>query len=113
MCYSLYYLILNNSPLNLQSVIDLIQSPEINPIVRLSVLNPDETLNYIIPPEDIVLDSVSYNEKYTNAQRRDLSFKLINSSKIVYDSKKNNHENIYRYFPNVNGLWYGTKIKYE
>ena len=97
----------------MQSIIDLIQSPEVSPTIRLSVLNPDETLNYIIPPEDIVLDSVSYNEKYTNAQRRDLSFKLINSLQTVYDSKNNNYENIYRYFPNVNGLWYGTKIKYE
>jgi hypothetical protein len=122
-------------------------------------LYPDESLNYFIPLEDIVLDGVQYNENYTNGQRRNLELKLINtvendngsqykqntSSRWIpnyyYDKigpkyeclvKRPNNwdteyasyyvcvdDNIYvdghkhKYFPNVNGLWYGTKIKYE
>lgn len=113
LCYTLYYLITNNEQLTIQDIVDLIQSPEISPIVRLSVLNPDETLDYMISPEDIVEDSVVYNEKYTNAQRRDLSFKLINIPQRVYNIKTRQYEKQYKYFPQVDGLWYGTKIKYE
>jgi hypothetical protein len=88
----LYYLITNNEQLTIQDIVDLIQSPETSPIVRLSVLNPDETLDYIISSEDIVEDSVVYNEKYTNAQRRDLSFKLINIPQRVYNTKTRQYE---------------------
>ena len=125
------------------------------PMIRLSVLYPDESLNYFIPSEDIVLDGVAYNENYTNGQRRNLSLKLINvadkNTKYIYLHntnstwinnyyyeknnfgyqcitskphdwdvkynlyyiKSNQSVNQYKYFPDVNGLWYGTKIKYE
>jgi hypothetical protein len=78
-------------------------------LIRVSVLNQDESLNYFIPQEDIVLDGVQYNENYTNGQRRNLSLKLIN----VADFDTVNNKKIYKYFPSVEGLWYGTKIKYE
>ena len=127
------------------------------PMVRISVLYPDESLNYFIPPEDIVLDGVSYNENYINGQRRNLSLKLINvanrEDRVIYNRNlspmwkpnyyyikntsgyeclidKPNNWDIeytlyytksndvfdsvkYKYFPDVDGLWYGTKIKYE
>ena len=104
LCYNLQYLATDNSPLALDDIIYAITEQRAQPIIRISVLNQDETLNYIIPHEDIIQDGVSYNENYVSGQRRNLSFKLIN----VLSS-----DNKYKYFPNVDGLWYGTKIKYE
>ena len=111
LCFSLQYLIVNNITLSLQNIIDILKSQIAQPLVRLSVLYPDESLNYFIPPEDIVLDGVQYNEKYTNGQRRDLSLKLINVSTTT--SAGTDSVVTYKYAPHVNGLWYGTKIKYE
>lgn len=115
LCSSMYYLAVDNQPISLQNMIDILQSQISTPAVRISVLYPDESLNYIIPPEDIVLDGVSYNEKYINGQRRDISLKLINVVDNINDNNglKNNANNKYKYFPSVDGLWYGTKIKYE
>ena len=103
LCYNLYYLITDNFRLSQEDIIDILKSSQATPLIRVSVLNPDETLNYVIPNEDIVQDGVVYNENYVNGQRRNLSLKIIN---ILSDGK-------YKYFPDVNGLWYGTKIKYE
>lgn len=105
LCY-MYYLVSDNQPISLQNLINILQSQMAQPIVRVSVLHPDESINYFIPSEDIVLDGVSYNENYTNGQRRNLSLKLIN----VVDRQDSN---TYKYFPSVDNLWYGTKIKYE
>lgn len=157
LCYSLYYLAVDNQPISLQNIIDIIKSQMAQPMVRISVLYPDESLNYFIPPEDIVLDGVSYNENYINGQRRNLSLKLINvanrEDRVIYNRNlspmwkpnyyyikntsgyeclidKPNNWDIeytlyytksndvfdsvkYKYFPDVDGLWYGTKIKYE
>lgn len=143
----------NNSKynFNIENFIKILKFPIVKPIIRLTVLNRDETVNYVIPNEDIIQDSVSYNEKYTNGQRKSLSFKLVNvydrhydiqsyigknSSQIFQDNNINLLQNIsgkilsyntpssladidyneikkYKYIPNVNGLWYNTKIKYE
>lgn len=110
LCYSLYYLVVDNQPISLQNIIDIIKSQMTQPIVRVSVLYPDESLNYFIPSEDIVLDGLSYNENYINGQRRNLSLKLINvpDKNLLYPNEVK-----YKYFPDVDGLWYGTKIKYE
>jgi hypothetical protein len=35
-------------------MVQVLKNESIVPLVRLSVLNPDETVNYIIPNEDIV-----------------------------------------------------------
>lgn len=96
-----------NYNLDIENFIQILKFPINKPIIRLTVLNRDESIDYVIPNEDIVQDSISYNEKYTNGQRKDLSFKLINIEK-EYGSQQE-----YKYMPNVNGLWYNTKIKYE
>ena len=110
LCYSLYYLVVDNQPISLGALQDIISSQGAHPAVRLSVLNPDESIDYFIPQEDIVLDSVSYHEKYVSGQRRDLTFKLINTAQSQISGSEKSH---YKYLPNINGLWYGTKIKYE
>ena len=61
--------------------------------MRLTVLNRDESINYVIPNEDIIQDSVEYSEKYTNGQRKSLSFKLVNVCDRNYygnETDKNN-----------------------
>jgi hypothetical protein len=42
----------------------LISRPVIKPRYKVSVLNPDETVNYVIPFEDIPSDGISYTEEY-------------------------------------------------
>ena len=64
--------------LNMEDFIQILKFPISKPIVRLTVLNRDESINYVIPNEDIIQDSVEYSEKYTNGQRKSLSFKLVN-----------------------------------
>lgn len=108
LCYSLYYLISDHSPLSFTKISTILQNEFITPLIRISVLNPDETVNYIIPNEDIVQDGVGYNENYVNGQRRNLSFTLINVKEFADREPQK-----YKYIPNINGLWYGTKIKYE
>ena len=136
---------------SIENFMQILKFPMVKPIIRLTVLNRDETINYVIPNEDIVQDSVDYSEKYTNGQRKNLSFKLVNvcdesigNSKFTTNRNQqifkecnlkmlqsisgdilsyniSNGQNInnsdilryYKYIPNVNGLWYNTKIKYE
>ena len=74
----------------------LIQRPYVKPRYRISVLNPDESVNYVIPEEDIPLGGISYTEQYQNGQRRNITLQLINK-----DGK---------YTPSVNGLWVNTKF---
>lgn len=109
LCYYLYYSVEDYTPLGLDTIINALYAQLARPIIRISVLNADETLNYTIPLEHIVLDGVSYNENYTNGQRRNLSLKLINVKELSADGTKMT----YKYLPHIDGLWYGTKIKYE
>lgn len=117
----------NRENLDFDLIQFILNQPIIIPKIRLSVLNPDETLNYIIPSEDIIMNGINYSENYTNGQRKTLSIKLINTKKIkkklkmTYDNQNESGQyfvekeyvEYYQYAPNVNGLWYGTKIKYE
>ena len=79
--------------LNMEDFIQILKFPISKPIVRLTVLNRDESINYVIPNEDIIQDSVEYSEKYTNGQRKSLSFKLVNICDRNYygnETDKNN-----------------------
>lgn len=77
----------------------ILKRPFIKPRYRISVLNPDETINYEIPKEDIPEGGINYTEEYQNGQRRNVTLKLINQ-----DGK---------YIPNINGLWVNTKFKLD
>lgn len=98
----------------------LINNTIITPITRVSILNEDETIKCVIPSRDIVPGSVNYIENYQNQSRRALSLSLINSEvsdKEVY-LDDNNYKNTriinkMPYTPDVDGIWYGTKIKCE
>ena len=68
------------------------------PCFRFHVLNADETVRNILPPEDILLGG-SYNENYQNGQRRNISLSLYNDSG--------------KYTPSINTFWAGTKFSFE
>lgn len=71
----------------------------IRPRFRFSMLNPDETVSYVIPDEDVSIEGTSYNEQYQVGVRRTMSLELINTERT--------------YTPNINGIWANAKISYE
>lgn len=77
----------------------LFRRPVIQPRFRFFVLNPDETIAYMIPAEDINISGTTYNEQYQSGIRRTMTLELINN-----DNK---------YTPNINGIWVNDKIKFE
>ena len=77
----------------------LIERPFIAPRYRLSVLTPNEMVDYVIPNSDIVLGSISYSENYQSGQRRSLSVSLIN-----IDGK---------YTPGMNAIWVNTRFRFD
>ena len=81
------------------SLIRLLKRPIVKPRYRVSVLNPDETVNYIIPSEDIPEDGISYTEEYQNGQRRNFTLKLLNGDK--------------KYTPSINKIWLSTKFRLD
>lgn len=92
-------LVLDDFGVNLEEIKRILKSEEYEARYRLVVLNPDETVNYEIPQEDIILNSGSYSENYQNGQRRSLNISLSN-----IDGK---------YTPNKNGLWINTKFRFD
>ena len=65
------------------TVVAAINHPTTAPRFRLFVLHDDETIDYEIPDEDIVLGG-SYSVNYQDGQRRSLSFSLINELDNIF-----------------------------
>ena len=87
------------SIIDFASLEKIIKRPYIKPRFRISVLNQDETVNYIIPSEDITDGGISYTEEYQNGQRRNISLELINNSG--------------KYTPSINSIWLDTKFRFD
>ena len=85
-----------DSNVSIAELNELINSPILRPRYRIFLLHPDETIDYQIPDEDILLSGSSYSEQYQNGQRRSLSFSLYNTDK--------------KYTPSVNTLWAESKF---
>ena len=68
----------SNISLNFDLLEKLLKRPVIKPRYRISVLNPDETIDYIIPESDIPPGGINYTEQYQNGQRRNITLELIN-----------------------------------
>ena len=68
-----------NSQISLEKIINALHNPYLEPRFRISVLNPDESVSYIIPNEDVLEGSISYSEDYQQGQRKNVSFTLINT----------------------------------
>ncbi len=77
----------------------IISEKKTKPRFRIFVLNPDESVSYEIPQEDIVLNTGSYSENYQQGQRRNLNITLVN-----IDGK---------YTPNINGIWANNKYRFD
>ena len=67
------------SNLSFEDIVEALHNPYLKPKYRLSVLNPDETIKYIIPNSDLILGGLSYTENYQQGQRRNLTVKLNNA----------------------------------
>ena len=89
----------NDNALNYELLKKYINYPVVRPHYRISVLNPDETINYTIPSQDIMEGGISYTEEYQNGQRRNISLELINDRG--------------KYTPSINGIWLDTKFLFE
>ena len=77
----------------------IIENPFIKPRYRITVLNPDETVDYVIPSGDIRESGISFTEEYQSGQRRNITLQLIN---------KNG-----KYTPSINSIWLITKFMLE
>ena len=77
----------------------VIERPFTMPRYRLSVLTPDERVDYVIPKSDIVAGSINYTENYQSGQRRNLSVQLVN-----HDGK---------YTPGMNAIWVNTRFRFD
>ena len=67
-----------NESLTHEDLVRLLHMPYISYQHRICILNPDDSVCYQIPFEDISDDSISYNENLQDGQRRTLSIRLIN-----------------------------------
>lgn len=77
----------------------ILKRPVIKPRYRISVLNPDESIDYIIPDVDIPENGINFTEEYQNGQRKNITLQLIN---------KNG-----KYTPSINGIWLTTKFRFD
>lgn len=84
--------------LEIPHLIEWINNNYTAPRWRIYVLYPDETINYEIPPDDIILGG-NFSENYQDGQRRSLSFSLNNESG--------------KYTPNINMFWAGTRLRLD
>ena len=82
-----------------EQVEKILKRPIVKPRYRVSVLNPDESIDYIIPENDIPQDGISYTEEYQNGQRKNVTLKLINDHG--------------KYTPSINGIWLTTKFRLD
>lgn len=91
--------LVDSSTVDLNYLTDVLKRPQISVRYRLFVLNVDETINYEIPQEDIVLNSGSFTENYQNGQRKSLNINLVN-----VDGKYN---------PSINTIWVHNKFRFD
>lgn len=77
----------------------ILKRPIVSPRFRISVLNPDETIDYVIPNTDIPNDGISYTENYQQGQRKSMTLKLINTSG--------------KYSLSINGIWLDAKFRLD
>lgn len=85
--------------INFEYIEKVLRRPVIRPRYRISVLNPDESIDYIIPETDIPIDGINFTEEYQNGQRKNITLQLINK-----DGK---------YTPSINGIWLTTKFRFD
>lgn len=78
---------------------DVLKRPQYRTVYRLFVLNPDETVDYEIPQNDIILNSGNFSENYQSGQRKSVNINLVNENG--------------RYTPNINTIWVHNKFRFD
>ena len=91
--------LVDSSSISMSYLTDVLKRPTIKPRFRLFVLNPDETINYEIPEEDIIINSGNFTENYQNGQRKSVNINLIN-----IDGK---------YTPSINTIWVHDRFRFD
>ena len=91
--------LVDSSSISMSYLTDVLKRPTIRPRFRLFVLNPDETINYEIPEEDIIINSGNFTENYQNGQRKSVNINLIN-----IDGK---------YTPSINTIWVHDRFRFD
>ena len=66
-------LLKNGNNIDYEVIEKLIRRPFIKPRFKICVLNPDETIAYEIPSQDIPIGGISFTENYQNGQRRNIT----------------------------------------
>ena len=56
--------LVTNSNYDFNYISYLVRRPFLKPLFRICVLNPDETVDYVIPNSDIMGDGISFTEEY-------------------------------------------------
>ena len=91
--------LVDSSSISMSYLTDVLKRPTIKPRFRLFVLNHDETINYEIPEEDIIINSGNFTENYQNGQRKSVNINLIN-----IDGK---------YTPSINTIWVHDRFRFD
>lgn len=91
--------LVDSSSVSMSYLTKVLKRPKYTARFRLFVLNPDETINYEIPQEDIILNSGNFTENYQNGQRKSVNINLINT-----DGK---------YTPSINTIWVHNKFRFD
>jgi len=91
--------LVDSSSISMSYLTNVLKRPNYTSCFRLFVLNPDETINYEIPQEDIILNSGNFTENYQNGQRKSVNINLIN-----IDGK---------YTPSINTIWVHNKFRFD
>lgn len=89
----------NGNDVNYSIIENILKRPKITPIYKLYVLHYDETIDYEIPQDDIIIDSGNFSENYQNGQRKSINVNLVN-----IDGKYN---------PNINSIWMNNKFRLD
>lgn len=84
---------------NYATLAKILKLPVVRPRYRVSVLNPDETVDYIIPSSDIPEGGISFTETYQQGQRKNVNLTLINENG--------------EYTPSINNLWINKKFRLD
>ena len=91
--------LVDSSSISMSYLTDVLKRPTIKPRFRLFVLNPDETINYEVPEEDIIINSGNFTENYQNGQRKSVNINLIN-----VDGK---------YTHSINTIWVHDRFRFD
>ena len=91
--------LVDSSDVNMSCLTKILKRPQYQARYRLFVLNPDETIDYEIPQDDIIINSGTFTENYQNGQRKSVNISLIN-----IDGK---------YTPGINTIWVHNKFRFD